>query len=104
VGYYALNGDTSKNELKQSDLFIVNNIEEHPYEKPFGRLKDNLKEYVFETNASEKNKSLLIIYSKKERDALKNLAVPVYIGKFNSKIAHLYLPPDVYVTTIISEQ
>ena len=104
IGYYSLNGDTTKVELQQSDLYIVNNIKEHPYEHPFSSIEDKLTAYTFENNETTFKNPYLFVYIKQEYLSLNIHAIPVYIGEVNLlKTKKLFLPKDGYVGFFVND-
>ena len=98
-GFFVVHGDSSIGALKQSDLYILNNINQNPFEQPFGNLKNSLRPYSFKTKISESSdQKYVFIYLKKEYDVLHSLAIPIYIGKIKTDITTLFLPEQDYIS------
>ena len=105
IGYYSLYGDSSKAELQQSDLYIVNNIKENPYEHPFDAIADKLTAYTFDDKRSAFTDPYLFVYVKQEYLRLNKKAIPVYIGKMDSlKTKRLFLPKAEYLSFFLNDK
>lgn len=101
VGYYSLDTASSVYKKEQVNLYILNNIEKHPYEYPLPSLKSSLTAYSISSNQNIDSSGYLFIYIKNEFDKLKNQAIPVYIGQINlKKKTILYLPENNYISFI----
>lgn len=97
VGYYTVDPSDSVYKEGQSDLYIVNNIEAHPYEKPFPSVAASLKKYKCSLPKSIAIGSPVFIYVRKEREQLQGSAIPVYINNVNKERSFLLnLPKDEY--------
>jgi hypothetical protein len=104
TGFFFINGDRSKNELKQSDLYILNNISRNPFEYPFYPLTESLIKYNINLRKSVPPNYYCFIYVKDEYLTLTNNAIPVYIGKFDSlKNWQIFLPEDSYLGFVIND-
>lgn len=98
VGFFFINGDSTKEELKQSDLYIVNNISQNPYEQPFYPLSKSLGKFQIDFRKQIAPNYFCFIYVKDEYLSLGKNAVPVYIGMFASlKDRQIFLPNDIYM-------
>ncbi len=103
VGYYVVDTSSSVYEEGQSDLYLINNINSHPYEKPFPSIEPFLTKYSFKVPGTVTVNSTIFLYVKKEKEQLDASAIPVYIGKVNKdKTFLLYLPKNEY-TYIVTD-
>ena len=105
VGYYVVDTSSSVYKEGQSDLYIINNINAHPYEKPFESIKSWLNKYDFKVPETAAVNSTIFLYVKEEKDQFNDSALPVYIGKVNKdKTFFLYLPKNEYSYIIMDSQ
>lgn len=103
VGYYVVDTSGSLYKEGQSDLYIINNINSHPYEQPFTSIESSLAKYNFKLPETVAVNSTIFLYVKKEKEQFNNSAIPVYIGKVNKdKSFLLYLPKNEYVYVIMN--
>lgn len=101
VGYYVVDTSNAVYKEGQSDLYIVNNINSHPFEKPFKSIVPSLDKYVFKVPETVAVNSTIFLYVKKEKEQFNNSAIPVYISKVNKDKAFLlYLPKNEYLYII----
>lgn len=97
IGYYVVDTSSSVYKKGQSDLYIINNIRSHPYEKPFGSIEPSLKKYILKVPVNVIGNAIIFLYVKKELELLHHSAIPVYIGKVEkNKDFVLYLPENQY--------
>ena len=97
VGYYVVDTSNIVYNEGQSDLYIINNISSHPYEKPFASIKPSLHKYVFKLPETVAANSTVFLYVKNEIDKLGRSAIPIYISKVKiDKSFLLYLPKNEY--------
>lgn len=103
VGYYVVDTSGSVYKEGQSDLYIINNINSHPYEQPFESIKSSLAKYNFKLPETVAVNSTIFLYVKKEKEQFNNSAIPVYVGKVNRDRAFLlYLPKNEYSYVIMN--
>jgi len=99
-GYYMLDFASTAYQDKQADLYIVNNIKDNPYEKPFYSIMPKLTKYTIDYSEKLPLNSNVFIFIKKELDVLKNNALPIYIGH-PQKGDDIFLPKNEYQLVIV---
>jgi hypothetical protein len=103
VGYFA--ADTSSFIYKegQADLYIINNIKNHPFEKPFSSIQSHLQKYTLDILRGANAEENLSVYIKKEFDELHDAAIPVYIRMAKKDVPKvLYLPANDYIGVTVN--
>lgn len=97
VGYYVVDTSSSVYKQGQSDLYIINNINSHPYEKPFSLIERSLKKYGCRLMGTVHVNAIVFVYVREELNELGHSAIPVYIGKVKKDgTVSLYLPENEY--------
>lgn len=101
--YYYLRNEQVKDStlLKQSNLYIINNINVIPYEKP--KAQKGMQEYhiVYQTGKTEIENYFIEVFLKHEYFENKK-AVPIYIKRFseNSFDKKIWLPKNDYYLVV----
>ncbi len=103
AGYYILDFASTVYQDRQADLYVLNNIKDNPYEKPFSSIIPRLTKYTIEYPENLTLNSKVFIYIRKELDVLKNNALPIYIGNL-PKGDSIFLPKNEYVLMIIGDK
>lgn len=101
-GYYAIDSSAEIYQKKQADLYIINNVESNPFEKPFDAIKGRLKEktIVIPEYISPDQHLYLFIYVAGEYRELADAAVPVYIKKVAQPQYKLFLPDVDFICVL----
>lgn len=102
-GYYMLDFTSTVYKDRQADLYIVNNIKENPYEKPFYSIMPKLTKYEIDYSEKLTLNSEVFIFIKKELSVLKNNALPIYIGH-PQKGDSIFLPKNEYQLLIVDDK
>ncbi|MEI9956333.1 MAG: hypothetical protein WDM90_08540 [Ferruginibacter sp.] len=103
TGYYMLDFASTVYEDKQADLYVVNNINNNPYEKPFYSIMPGLTKYTIGNLEKASLNNDVFIFIKKELGVLKNNALPIYIGHLQNG-DNIFLPKNEYQLIIIDNK
>lgn len=101
-GYYAIDSSAKIYQKMQADLYIINNVESNPFEKPFDAIKGRLKEKTIvipEYNSPDQHLNLSIYVAEEYRE-LADAAVPVYIKKVAQPQYKLFLPDVDFICVL----
>ncbi|MES1226678.1 MAG: hypothetical protein ABUT20_64990, partial [Bacteroidota bacterium] len=103
AGYYVLDFASSVYQDQQADLYVVNNINNNPYEKPFNSITPGLTKYTIGNLEKSTLNNDLFIFIKKELDVLKNNALPIYIGHLQNG-DNIFLPKNEYQLVMVDNK